>query len=304
MTSDESVHWRRLGPRLRVVEAHDGDPSPGNGGLTSALVAVEDGARLWLVGAGPTPRFGLALAESLGRPVTDVVFTRPHGPLTLGAAAFTGARRWALGATAAAMARDCAACRAGLAQAIGAEAAASLLPGLVRLPDHRIDPPGASGGRLGPFHWQWLTRAPGQRVLLLKIVGTRWWLAQGLVWPGALPDLRGTDEAVIAATWRRLHDAMESGDRVIGERGAPGTRLDLRRHARYLRALQLAVDAALSAGLHAGEAALDLAGWSLTGTQAEQHALNAQRVWRTREAVWLRAAGVQPGPGSSRRSLR
>jgi hypothetical protein len=304
MTSDESVHARRLGPRLRVIEAQDSDPSPGNGGLTSALVAVEDGARLWLVGAGPTPRFGLALAEALGRPVTDLVFTRPHGPLTLGAAAFAGARRWALGATAAAMARDCAGCRAGLAQAIGAEAAASLQSGLVRLPDHRIDPPGASGGRLGPFRWQAVMRAAGQPVLLLKIDGTHWWLAQGLVWPGALPDLRGADEALIAATWRRLHDAMEAGDRVIGERGDPGTRLDLRRHARYLQALQQAVDTALVAGHHAGEVALQLPGWSLNGAQAAQHALNAQRVWRTREAAWLRATVVQPGPGSSRRSLR
>jgi hypothetical protein len=304
MTSETSVHLRRLGPRLRVIEARDGDPSPGNGGLTSALVAVEDGARLWLVGAGPTPRFGLALAEALGRPVTDLVFTRPHGPLTLGAAAFAGARRWALDATAAAMARDCAACRAGLAQAIGAEAADSLLPGLVRLPDHRIDPPGASGGRLGPFRWQTVMRAPDQPVLLLKIDGTRWWLAQGLVWPGALPDLRGTDEAVIAAAWRRLHDAMEADDRVIGERGDPGTPADLRRHARYLQALQQVVDAALAAGHHAGELALDLPGWSLTAAQAARHALNAQRVWRTREAAWLRAVGVQPGPGSSRRSLR
>lgn len=311
--------FRRLAPRLHMLEAHDADPSPGNGGFTSSLVAWDDGPRLWLVGAGPTPRFGQAVAEALGRPVTDLVLTRPHGPLTLGAGAFGHARRWALGTTAAAMARDCAHCRAQLAQAIGAEAASSLLPSLVRLPDHRIDPPGRRAGRLGPFHWRVLLRAAGQPVLVLNIAGTGWWLAQGLVWPAAVPDLRGTDDALIAATWRRLHEAMEPGDRVIGERGGPGGRADLQRHARYLQALQRAVDAALAAGHSAGEAVPDLAlaiaglGKSardagaapgVLGDPAAQHALNVQRVWRMREDAWLQAAGVQPAPGSSRRSLR
>ena len=314
-----SVHFRRLDARLHLLDAGEGEPSPVNGGFTSSLVALEHGPRLWLVGAGPTPHFAQSVREALGRPVTDLVFTRPHGPLTLGAAAFGNARRWALGATAAAMARDCTHCRAQLAQAIGAEAASSLLPGFIRLPDHRIDPPGHSSGRLGPFHWRVLPRAAGQPVLVLKIAGTRWWLAQGLVWPAAVPDLRGTDEAVIAATWRRLHDAMEPGDRVIGERGEPGGRVELERHARYLQALQRAVDAALASGRSAGEAALDLAmspagpgqgardasaAEGMHGGQAAQHALNVQRVWRTREEAWLGSAGAQAAPGSSRRSLR
>jgi hypothetical protein len=296
-----SLRFRHLAPGPHVLEAQDSDASPGNQGFTSSLVAVEHGPRLWLVGAGPTPRFAQSVQEALGRPVTDLVFTRPHGPLTLGAAAFGNARRWALRATATAMARDCATCRAQLAQAVGAEAGSSLQPPLIRLPDHRIDPPGHGTGRLGPFHWCVLPRAVGQPVLVLKIAGTGWWLAQGLVWPAAVPDLRGTDEAVIASTWRRLRDAMEPGDRVIGERGEPGGRVELERHARYLQALQRAVDGALAAGLGAGEAALDLA---LPPAQAAQHALNAQRVWRTREDAWLRAAGVQAAPGSSRRSLR
>lgn len=311
MTANMSVQLRRLGDRLCLIDAHDGDPSPANGGFTSALVAVADGPRLWLVGAGPTPHAAQSVREALGRPVTDLVFTRAHGPLTLGAAAFSHARRWALGATAAAMARDCAHCRAQLAQAIGAEAAASLLPQLVRLPDHRVDPPGHATGRLGPFHWRVLPRATGQPVLVLKVSGTRWWLAQGLVWPAAVPDLRGTDAAVIGASWRRLHDAMEPTDRVIGERGDPGGRADLLRHGRYLQALQRAVDEALRAGRSAGEAALELAlpvareGQAVrqtTAAQHAQHALNLQRVWRTREDAWLRAD--QPAPGSSRRSLR
>lgn len=296
-----SVRFRRLDSRLHLLEAGEGDASPANAGFTSSLVAVEDRQRLWLVGAGPTPGFAQAVREALARPVTDLVFTRPHGPLTLGAAAFGNARRWALGATAAAMARDCSACRAQLAQALGAEAAATLLPGLIRLPDHRIDPPGQATGRLGPFIWRVLPRAADQPVLVLKIAGTGWWLAQGLAWPAALPDLRGTDAAVIAATWRRLHDAMEPGDRVLGERGGPGTRATLRQHAGYLQALERAVDAALAAGHSAGEAAPDPA---LPQAQAAQHALNLQRVWRIREDAWLRDAAVQPAPGSSRRSLR
>lgn len=312
MTANMSVPLRRLGDRLRLIDARDGDPSPANGGFTSALVAVDEGPRLWLVGAGPTPGFAQAVREALGRPVTDLVFTRAHGPLTLGAAAFGHARRWALGATAAAMARDCAHCSTQLAQAIGAEAANSLLPQLIRLPDHRIDPPGHATGRLGPFHWRVLPRAANQAVLVLKLAGTRWWLAQGLVWPAAVPDLRGTDEAVISASWRRLHDAMEPSDRVIGERGDPGGRGDLVRHLRYLQALQQAVDEALRAGRSAGEAALELA-WPPAGerravqhTLAAQHALNVQRVWRAREDAWLQPAAdrAQPAPGSSRRSLR
>lgn len=296
-----SLRFRRVALGLHVLEAHDADPSAGNQGFTTSLVAVEHGPRLWLVGAGPTPRFAQSVREALGRPVTDLVLTRPHGPLTLGAAAFGNARRWALGATAAVMARDCATCRAQLAQAIGAEAASSLLPPLIRLPDHRVDPAGHTSGRLGPFHWRALPRAAGQPVLLLKVAGTGWWVAQGLVWPAAVPDLRGTDEAVIDATWRGLHDAMEPGERVIGERGEPGGRIEPQRHARYLQALQRAVDAALASGRSAGEAVLDLA---LPPAQALQHALNTQRVWRAREEAWLRAAAAQAAPGSSRRSLR
>jgi hypothetical protein len=292
MTDKTSVHLRRLSSRLRVVDAFDDDPSAANGGLTSSLAVVEDGPRLWLVGAGPTPRFGQALREALDRPVTDIVFTRPHGPLVLGAAAF-GARRWALGATAAAMARDCAACRTQLAQAVGGEAAAGLLPALIRLPDHRIDPPGAAHGRLGPFLWQSMPRAAGQPVLVLKIAGTGWWLAQGLAWPGALPDLRGADVAALAITWRRLHDAMDPTDRLLGERGEPGTRADLSRHARYLQRLQQAVDAALAAGRSAGEAALDLPAPGWAADRAARHALNAQRVWRVREEAWLGAVSAQ-----------
>ena len=327
MTSNMSVRCRRLDRQLQLLEAQDADPSPANGGFTSSLVAVEDGRRLWLVGAGPTPQAAQGVREALGRPVTDLVFTRPHGPLTLGAAAFGSARRWALGATAAAMARDCGRCRVQLAQALGAEAAASLLPGLVRLPDHRIDAWGRRSGRLGPFHWLVLPRAATTPVLVLKLAGSRWWLAQGLVWPGSVPDLRGTDAAVIAASWRRLHEAMEPGDLVIGERGDPGGRGELARHGRYLQVLQRAVDAALAAGHSAGEVALEgpwAAGPAAGGArgaqgaqgaqgvlgaqgapaaqaaQATQHALNVQRVWRTREEAWL----AQPAPGSSRRSLR
>lgn len=305
MTSNMSVQLRRLSPRLRVVDALDGDPSAANGGLTSSLAVVEDGPRLWLVGAGPTPRFGHALREALGRPVTDLVFTRPHGPLVLGAAAF-GARRWALGSTAAAMARDCAACRADLAHAIGPDAAASLLPALIRLPEHRIDPPGGAHGRLGPFLWRAMPRAVGQPVLVLKIAGTGWWVAQGFVWPGAVPDLRGTGEAALAASWQRLHDAMDPTDRLLGERGEPGTRADLRRHTRYLQWLQQTVDAALAAGRSAGEAALEVPAPALAPGQAARHALNAQRVWRVREEAWLgtEPAPVQPVSDSSRRNLR
>jgi hypothetical protein len=289
-----SVQFQRLGPRLHVLEAAEGEPSPANGGRVSALVAVEDGARLWLVGAGPTPAVGLAVGTALRRPVTDLVFTRAHGPLTLGAAAFPRARRWALAATAAAMARDCASCRAALAQAIGPLAATTLVPDQVRLPDHRIDPRGTSRGRLGPFEWRVLRRSEGQPALVLRVGGTRWWLAQGLAWPGALPDLRGTDPAVLAASWARLHDALEPGDRLIGERGAAGSRVNLARHARYLQQLQHWADDALAAGRSADEALQAWPGAAPPDNQAAQHALNAQRVWRAREDAWLTPGAARP----------
>ena len=68
-----------LGPDLWRIEARVADADSD----TAQLVLAADGQRLWLVGSGPTPAFGAALAcavrGGLGQSVTDVLPRREPG---------------------------------------------------------------------------------------------------------------------------------------------------------------------------------------------------------------------------------
>ena len=90
-----AADWPQLqpvSPNVWRVAAARGDPVASNRGVTTQLVLVRDGARLWLIGSGPTPAFGSALAcavrRTTGRAVTDIVNTRAAPELALGNVAF------------------------------------------------------------------------------------------------------------------------------------------------------------------------------------------------------------------------
>ncbi|MCU7372975.1 hypothetical protein PEC18_19530 [Paucibacter sp. O1-1] len=76
-------------PGLWWLPAQPGEAGVGNRGQVSNLVLAADGAQLWLLGSGPSPAFGRALAcqvrRQLGRPVSDLVSPWARPELVLGA---------------------------------------------------------------------------------------------------------------------------------------------------------------------------------------------------------------------------
>lgn len=275
------------------VAAARGDPDAANRGLTIQLVLVRDGTRRWLVGSGPSPAFGAALAcavqRATGGAVTDIVNTRAAPELAMGNAAFAGARRWALPDVIAAMRTRCPQCQDRLRARIG-EAGASLQPDSIRAPSRPV--PSASGGRhgsLGPFDTLALERAPGERTLALRLRTAPLVIAQGLVWAGDLPDLRETDSAVLGASLRRLR-VFAGGRRVLGEQGPAASVAAIDAHLAYLDALRDAITPLLQRGELPGSAAAaaDLPAFASLPGYASWHPLNVQHVWRELEPALFR----------------
>jgi hypothetical protein len=72
-----AIRFVPLGAGLWWVPAADGESNESSRGIVSNLLIARDGKRLWLVGSGPSPAFGQALAcrarQHIGRVVTDIV---------------------------------------------------------------------------------------------------------------------------------------------------------------------------------------------------------------------------------------
>ena len=287
-----AVNLRPVGPNLWRVAAARGEPDASNAGLTAQLVVVRDGARVWLIGSGPTPAFGAALAcaveHRLGRAVTDVVNTRPAPELAMGNVAFAGARLWALPDVIATMQARCLGCLERLQARIGA-AGASLRPEHIRVPALPVGAPGTARGVLGPFAWRAFERAPGERVLVLRHRRERIVVAQGLLWAGDVPDLRDTRSATLRASLRALR-RFAAGARLLGEQGGVAGPSALAQQIAYIDALRRAawphlvrgdVDGAAGAGV-------ELPAFAGLPGYARLHRLNVQRVWRELEPTIFR----------------
>jgi len=282
-----------VAPQVWRVAAAEGESTPDNGGLVTESVLLLERDRLWLVGSGPTPARGEALAcaieQSLGRKVTDVINTRAHPELAMGNTAFPAARVWALDDVARAMDKRCRECLARLAQRIGG-AGARLDDSAIRVPDKRLGADGASQGQLGPFQWWALTRAKGERTLVLRLRERPIVIAQGLVWPGAVPNLRDTDSAMLLDSLRALRGIARGAITVLGEQGPSGTPDDINSHMDYLVSLRAAVRARLRNGADANAAiaAISLPMFGKRVGNGEIDALNRQRVWREMEDASFR----------------
>lgn len=303
------VRLVKVAPGLWRVPAAEGEADAGNGGLVVQLVIAVDpaaparpgstspegrgAAPCWLVGSGPTPPFGERLAAALreaGLPlVTDVVNTRPQPELALANTAFGAARLWSLRSVGERMNVQCPSCLDRLKAALGAGAGASLDASAIRVPDTFVDAEGAASGRLGPFEWWPVERAPGQPVLVLRHRTSRTIVAQGLLWAGAVPLLRDTDSALMLQAWRGLLKRA-GGAALIGEQGEPAHGAALRAHIAYVEALHRAVVQRMARGeTEAGASAgVQLPAFAALPGYAARHPLNVQRVWRELEAGWLR----------------
>jgi hypothetical protein len=267
------------------VPAARGEPQAGNHGATVQSVLVRDGARLWLVGSGPTPAWGRALdcrIQALtGRRVTDLVNTRAAAELALGNLAFAPARRWALPDVRRAMQARCEVCRERLRARLGL-AGDSLGRRSIRPPDRVVAASDrVEQGRLGPFRWLALERRPGERVLALRLDGAAIVVAQGLLWADDVPDLRELSLAGYRAALQRLA-AWSEGATLLGEQGDPVGPTALRAQLDYLDALEAALRPQLEQG-DAASARADLPAWRGLPGYARQHPLNVQHAWRELE---------------------
>ena len=280
----------KISPHLWRVAAITGEPNADNGGLTSQLLVATEGQKVWLAGTGPTPAFAQALActirRVLGRRVTDVINTRAAPELVMGNSAFSTARLWALPPVISAMHARCLQCQTRLKARIGA-AGASLVPGTIRVATRPItaSPPGLPEPFfLGPFEWRALLRAPGEYALVLRHRQDRLVLAQGLLWPGDVPDLQDTQIETLTASWQQLFD-FAGDDALLGEQGNLASASDLRLHTDYLAQLRAAVWAALQSGQSFDPASdiLALPGFQGLPSYSLRHPLNVQRVWRELE---------------------
>ncbi|CAN5466791.1 hypothetical protein BH11PSE9_BH11PSE9_27380 [soil metagenome] len=276
------------------VPAASGEPTPANGGATAQLVLVIDHDRLWtnhdrlwLIGTGPTPAFGAALAcdieRTTGRRVTDVIVTRAAPELSMGNVAFANARLWALPDVIDAMRERCGQCMARSKARLG-EAGESLSDEAIRVPGRPIGAAHRAEGRIGPFDWLAVERAPGEQVLVLKLKASAVVVAQGLLWAGDVPDLRDTRSDAMLASLRALQ-AFAGGARVLGEQGGVAGLGGIAGHIAYIEALRSAVRGHLARGDVQGAAGseVDLPAFATLPGYALRHPLNVQRVWRELE---------------------
>lgn len=281
------------------------EAAPENAGWLHHLLLARDdrggtASRWWLVGSGPTPAFGAAVAGSIARRfdgarVTDLVALRATPEAVMGHAAFDSARSWALATVADEMRRRCPVCVERLRERLGA-AGASLTPAAVRVPTHLLPGPRV---RLGPFEGWAMPRGEDAGSLVLRHPGAGVWLLDGWLWPGGgPPDLREADPmrlasglATIEARVRRL-DGHRA--RLLGMHGPVAGVAAVGAHRTYLATLQDAVQAAMDRGEAEGTAAAGAA-TAMPASEAAtvaadpvRHALNWQRMWRALEARLFR----------------
>lgn len=289
-----AVRWQRLDAQTWWFQAADGDTTADNRGLVSNLVVVRDKGRVWLLGAGPSPRAGRALACQLKRVtgwrVTDVMAPWPRPELVLGQSAYVGARLWAHASVAAAMRERCPRCEARLRLRLG-RAASDLGPQPIRIARWHLQ---GTQGRWGPWSWWLLQRADATSVTVFRLRNTPLWVAHGLLWGDGPPDLRDAEPAAMRASLTRLvHLSAADGAqaRWMPEQGALLDAGAPQRHSQYLDSLQQAVARAQEQGALETELPDTLSGVPAQTLAAPRHALNWQRMWQLEEqASWPSAS--------------
>jgi hypothetical protein len=333
-----ALHFEPLAADVWLVPAAAGDSDAGNRGQVSNLVLVrarataqaeaglagqsaagdgagagagDGGLRWWLLGSGPSPAFGRALAcqlrQRLGAVVSDVISPWARPELVLGVAGLKGERavggtgkgagegavavpfrHWAHASVADAMAEQCPHCVDRLRQRLGA-AADDLGPDPIGLPDHRLQ---GEQGALGPFRWWRLPRAEGRWVTVWRLRAAPLWLAPGLLDGNGPPDGRDADLAMLRDASRRLAGwAAADGPAAVfvGEQGPAMDSSAPARHAAYWDALLAAATAAVSRGDDEAAAAPGWPGLPPGWAATAWHGFNWQRAWRQVEPQVLAA---------------
>lgn len=277
----------RLADGVWRVAGQAGEATEANRGAISNLLVVHRAGRTWLLGSGPTPAYGRALQcqlqARLGWRVTDVVSPWPRPELVLGATAFPQARLWSHADVATTMRERCPRCVARMKPRLaGAAGDLGLQP--IRIADHLFH---GEAGQVGPFRWWRLLRSDATAVTVYRLADLPLWVAHGLLWADAPPDLRDAELEPMAASYARLAElARADGDaaRWLPEQGEVMGPDAPARHARYLRQLKSDVLAALRLGTLETDPPPPPAAQSLPLDDGLRHSLNWQRAWHLLEA--------------------
>lgn len=280
------VALQRLSPTLWRVPGAAGETSEVNRGQISNLLVVHDRQRTWLLGSGPSPVIGRALACRLkartGWVVTDVIAPWPRPELVLGTTAFPQARVWSHADVAAAMRERCPRCEARLRLRLAARAK-DLGSHPIRVATHIFE---GDQGEVGPFRWWRLHRAEATAVTVFQVRGQALWTAHGLLWADGPPDLRDAELGPMAAAYVRLAElahAEGAAARWLPEQGDLLPADAPVRHAHYLHALRADVLAALRKGALETDAPAPETGLNLPASEGLRHGLNWQRAWHLLE---------------------
>ncbi|EHR69984.1 hypothetical protein BurJ1DRAFT_1111 [Burkholderiales bacterium JOSHI_001] len=279
--------WQVLG---EASSGHD-EADVANRGRVSNALLVRDGARLWLLGSGPSPAAGAALAcqvrAQLKRPVTDIIAPWPRPELVLGAGGFPLTRHWGHAEVAQGMQRQCPTCVERLRLRLGA-AASDLGDRPIHLPEGWVT--GASGS-LGPLDWQLLWRAEGRPVTVWRVRGQPLFSAHGLLWGDGPPDARDAQLPQLLQSTEALARwaAAVPQARWLPEQGpllgadAPA------RHAAYWQELQRQAQQAVQRGDAAGGPPPRWPGLPDAWATHVRHTLNWQHAWREAEDAMFNA---------------
>jgi hypothetical protein len=311
-----SLHWHAANPASTVwyMLAQRGTSNLTNRGHTSnsALIRVksDSGEQVWLLGQGPSPRWGQALrcslAKQLGVAVTDTLSARAHPESVLGLVAFAPARTWAWPVVQQAMRERCPTCTPALAQASGDD---SISHEQIRVPQYSVLTQESGGAavpvaRLKGLDVFAVRRATDDWTTLVRDQASGTWLAPGLVWgPGITPDLREASlvHMIAALEWLEQQGARQ----VVPEQGVLANAQVLAENLAYWRGMQAQIKQAIGAGQNLDNALMQQsmagAAWQRIQSQAdkteqalnrERHNLNMQRAWRELEEAYFKA--IQP----------
>ena len=291
--------WQRLSPYVVWLPGEPGEATALNRGRVSALLAVREptDGRVWLLGSGPSPVLGQALAchlaEQTGWQVSDIINPWARPELVLGNRAWLAAALWAHEAVATAMQQQCAHCEERLKLRMGAAAADLGAETVVTVPGVAGQAGGlVSGeqGELGPWVWWRLWRTPTQSVLVWRLKRAALWSAPGLLWADGPPDLRDAELATLQASLKQLAALVRHDGAALTwlpEQGPAQDAKLLSQSAAYLQGLAQAIRQRQAEGGLETDAPGRWPGLSPAWAGHPRHALNWQRAWRQAEEADL-----------------
>lgn len=290
---------QRLGPGLWCLPAHGGDADEVNRGFVANLLLARDSEGLWLIGSGPSPRFGRALEVAIRTrwPQQPLELASPwaHPETVLGVAGVPHRHHTSHAEVAQQMAQRCPGCLQRLAARMGSAAADleirpadtdSAAPHPIQIP---VTVFRGDAGRWGPFDWHRRQRAADVTVIIFTHRSTGVVHAPGLLWGDVPPDGRDADSQALAASLSGLAQWGQERRvrRWLGQQGGVVGMKQVHAAALYWQGLAAKALEGQERGDDGLQAPMQIDGVPAHWLAHAHHTLNWQRSWRQAESHWL-----------------